>query len=77
MKYNLQPINTGQTLGSFLQHLKQIQFQENIHISVNNTLTETHIYLPEEETLPNHKVIEQFNISKYAKIPLLSNGNTN
>ena len=44
-QYNLLLLNVNKTLGSFLIHLSNHSFSQLFLISINQTFTETHIYL--------------------------------
>ena len=69
--FNLPLLPPNQTLKSFLEHLKEQKFNNNITLSVNHSLNETHIYLPNDYSLlPNHTIIEQFLLTKYLNLPI-------
>src|SRR5205085_9370794 len=58
IQYNLPLLKENESLGSFLIHLSNYSFSQPFRISINHTLTETHIYLNLYETkLINHTIL--------------------
>jgi exonuclease III len=72
--YNLPLLPTNQTIFSFLNYLKKLNFTIPLKLSFNSKLNETHIYIQQSNPLlSNHILINSKNLSLYLHLPLKSN----
>ena len=78
LQHNLLLLKENETLGSFLIHLSNYSFSQLILISINQTLTETHIYINlNEPILKNHQILEPTQFFNYYHLPIRTNITTN
>ena len=71
--YNLPTLSPNQTLLNFLQHLKNNLFNKPFKISINITLTETHVYQNlNNAILPNHILLPKSHYYQYYNLPIKS-----
>ena len=76
--HNLLLLKENVSLGSFLIHLSNHSFSQLFYISINHTLTETHIYLNLYETkLINHTILNPSQFSNYYYLTIRTNITTN
>ena len=77
-QHNLPLLKENETLDSFLIHLSNHSFLQLILISINQTLTETHIYLNlNKPILKNHQILESTQFLNYYYLPIRTNITTN
>ena len=70
-QHNLPLLTENEILGSLLIHLSNHSFSQLILISINQTLTETHIYLNlNEPILKNHQILELTQFLNYYHLPI-------
>ena len=73
-QHNLPLLTENETLDSLLIHLSNHSFSQLILISINQTLTETHIYLNlNEPILKNHQILEPTQFLNYYHLPIRTN----
>ena len=73
-QHNLPLLKENETLGSFLKHLFNHSFSQLILISINQTFTETHIYLNlKEPILKNHQILESNQFLTFCHLPIRTN----
>ena len=76
--FNLLLLNSKQTLGTFITHLKNCDFKKPFIISINNTHTETHVLKSIYNDLPkNHYILPTHLYNLYQHIPILTNNTNN
>src|SRR5437868_7443264 len=63
--YNLNPLKSDQTIGSFMKYLKEKKFTKPTKVSINKQLNKAHIYLSySDNILLNYILLNLFTLSQ-------------
>src|SRR5437868_10805664 len=69
--YNMDPLKTNQTIGSFMKYLKEKEFTKPTRFSINKQLNKAHIYLLcNDNIFSNHTPLNLFTLFQYYNTPL-------